>query len=322
MNSYFLVIIGLIFLVKGADYLVDGASALAKKFKIPDLIIGLTVVAFGTSAPELIINILASFQNNTQIAIGNILGSNIANIFLILGITAIINPLKIGINTVWKEIPLSLLAALLIGIMANDAMIDSASSSNIAHIDGLILWVFFLIFLLYTISAAKSGADNTDNKISGAKKILSNTKIFVYTIGGLIALFIGGKFVVDGAVQIAISYGVSQFLIGVTIIAIGTSLPELLTSIMAALKKNSNIAVGNIVGSNIFNIFFILGTSAVINPLPFNPANNIDIIITISASLLLFFTMFIGKKHLLEKWQGACFVIIYFGYIYYLVSRG
>lgn len=320
MNSYLLVIAGLILLVKGADYLIDGASSIAKRFKIPDLVIGLTIVAFGTSAPELIINIMASLQNNTQIAIGNILGSNIANILLILGITAIINPLKIGTNTVWKEIPLSLLAAIVLGIMLNDKLIDNAIASNLTHIDGLILWVFFIIFLLYTFGLAK--VKNGDTEDLKKKKILGNTKTVLYIIGGLLGLFIGGKFVVDGAVQIAQSHGVSEFLISVTIVAIGTSLPELVTSVMAALKKNSDIAVGNIVGSNIFNIFFILGASAIVNPLPFDPANNIDIIMTIGASLLLFISMFIGKKHLLEKWQGAYFLIIYFGYLSFLISRG
>lgn len=322
MNSYVLIITGLILLVKGADYLVDGASAIAKRFKISDLVIGLTIVAFGTSAPELIVNILASLQNNTQIAIGNILGSNIANIFLILGITAIIYPLKVAQSTVWKEIPLSLLAAILIGIMANDALIDSASSSGLAHIDGLILWAFFLIFLLYTFSIAKSNTTDKNDKNPQTNKPLGNIKTILYIIGGLVALFIGGKFVVDGAVQIAQSYGVSEYLIGLTIVAVGTSLPELATSVMAALKKNQDIAVGNIVGSNIFNIFFILGASSVINPLPFDPVNNIDIIMTIAASVLLFLAMFIGKKHLLEKWQGACFVLIYVSYISFLISRG
>ncbi len=322
MNSYLLIIAGLILLVKGADYLVDGASSIAKRFKISDLVIGLTVVAFGTSAPELTVNIMASLQNNTQIAVGNILGSNIANIFLILGITAIIYPLKVAKNTVWKEIPLSLLAAVVLGIMVNDTLIDGAFSSNLANIDGLILWVFFLIFLLYTFGIAKAGASDTNKENLETGKILGSTKTFLYIIGGLIGLFIGGKFVVDGAVQIAQSYGVSEFLIGLTIVAVGTSLPELVTSVVAALKKNQDIAVGNIVGSNIFNIFFILGASAIINPLPFDPANNIDIIMTIGASLLLFLAMFVGKKHLLEKWQGACFLLIYFGYLSFLISRG
>lgn len=320
MNYYLLIIVGFILLVKGADYLVDGASSLAKRFKIPDLIIGLTVVAFGTSAPELIINVLASLQNNTQIAVGNILGSNIANIFLILGITAVIYPLKIKENTIWKDIPLSLLASIVLGILLNDALIDGAISSALTRTDGLILLIFFIIFLLYTFGAAKNG--NIVDKNQETKKLLGNIKTFLFIAGGLTSLFIGGKFVVDGAVQIAKSYGVSEFLIGVTVIAIGTSLPELVTSIMAALKKNPDIAVGNIVGSNIFNIFFILGISATISPLPFNPINNIDVIIMIATNFLLFFAMFIGKKHLLEKWQGACFVIIYFGYIYYLVLRG
>ncbi|MBU3925345.1 calcium/sodium antiporter [Patescibacteria group bacterium] len=315
-----MVIIGLILLVKGADYLINGASSIARRFKISNLVIGLTIVAFGTSAPELIISTLASLQNNAQIAIGNILGSNIANILLVLGIAAIINPLKIGKNTVWKEIPLSLLAAIVLGIMVNDMLIDNALSSSIARVDGLILWVFFIIFMFYTFGIAKVG--NDDSEDLETKKILGNAKTFLYIAGGLLGLFIGGKFVVDGAVQIAQSFGVSEFLIGLTIVAIGTSLPELVTSVVAALKKNPDIAVGNIVGSNILNVFFILGASAIVNPLPFDPVNNIDIIVTIGASLLLFLAMFVGKKHLLEKWQGASFLLIYFGYLSFLISRG
>lgn len=319
MSSYLFIIIGFILLIKGADCLVDGASSIAKRFKISDLAIGLTIVAFGTSAPELVVNIFANLQNNSEIAIGNILGSNIVNIFLILGIASIIYPLKVAEGTVWKEIPLSLLAAVILGVTANDALIDGGEFSGLTRIDGIVFWAFFLVFMYYTFGIAKNGnnSESVDkSKIFGARKSV------LYIIAGIASLFVGGKFVVDGAVQIAQSFGVSELLIGLTIVAIGTSLPELATSVMAALKKNSDIAVGNIVGSNIFNIFFILGTSAIINPVQFNVVSNVDIMMTVSASFLLFTAAFVGKKYMLERWQGIIFVAIYVLYILFLIMRG
>lgn len=319
MNSYLFIIIGFILLIKGADCLVDGASSIAKRFRISDLAIGLTIVAFGTSAPELVVNIFASLQNNSGIAIGNILGSNIVNIFMILGIASIIYPLKVTEGTVWKEIPLSLLAAVILGVTANDALIDGGEFSGLTRIDGIVFWAFFLVFMYYTFGIAKNG--NNSESVDKSK-IFGAGKSVLYIIAGIASLFVGGKFVVDGAVQIAQSFGVSELLIGLTIVAIGTSLPELATSVMAALKKNSDIAVGNIVGSNIFNIFFILGTSAIINPVQFNVVSNVDIMMTVSASFLLFIAMFVGKKHILERWQGITFVAIYVLYILFLLIRG
>lgn len=319
MNTYLFIVIGFILLIKGADYLIDGASSMARRFKISDLVIGLTIVAFGTSAPELVVNIFASLQNNAEIAIGNILGSNIANIFLILGAASIIYPLKVTKGTVWKEIPLSLLAAVILGVTANDALIDGVEFSGLTKIDGIVFWTFFLIFIYYTFGIAKN---ENNSEFVDKSKIFGVRKSVLYIVAGIMSLFIGGKFVVDGAVQIAQSFGVSELLIGLTIVAIGTSLPELVTSVMAAMKKNSDIAVGNVVGSNIFNIFFVLGTSAIINPIPFNVASNIDIIVTISASFLLFIAMFVGKKHILEKWQGIIFILIYVLYILFLLMRG
>lgn len=319
MSSYLFIIIGFILLIKGADCLVDGASSIAKRFKMSDLAIGLTIVAFGTSAPELVVNIFASLQNNSEIAIGNILGSNIVNIFLILGIASIIYPLKVTEGTVWKEIPLSLLAAVILGVTANDALIDGGEFSGLTRIDGIVFWAFFLVFMYYTFGIAKNGnnSESVDkSKIFGARKSV------LYIIAGIASLFVGGKFVVDGAVQIAQSFGVSELLIGFTIVAIGTSLPELATSVMAALKKNSDIAVGNIVGSNIFNIFFILGTSAIINPVQFNVVSNVDIMMTVSASFLLFIAAFVGKKYMLERWQGIIFILIYVLYLLFLIMRG
>ena len=284
MVEYILLVAGFVLLIKGADVLVDGASSFAKKFGISSLVIGLTIVAFGTSAPELIVNLFASIQGNTDIAIGNILGSNIANILLILGISAVIYPLAIQKGTVFKEIPLSLLAIIVVAIMANDILVDNRSFSELTRIDGLVLISFFIIFLYYTFGISKAEGENTSNNI----KDRSIIKSVLMAIGGLIALTIGGKWVVDSAMEIALNIGISQAVIGLTVVAIGTSLPELATSAVAAYKKNTDIAVGNIVGSNIFNIFWILGISAIINPLPFSSLLMRDVIATVIATVLLF----------------------------------
>jgi len=315
MITYILFIVGFFVLIKGADLLVDGSASIAKKFKISSIVIGLTIVAFGTSAPEFIVNIFASTSGNTDIAIGNILGSNIANILLILGISAIIYPITAKRNTVLKEIPLSLLAAIILGFMANDMIIDGTNFSSITRIDGFILLSFFIIFLYYIFGIVKSDKDKVEEEI----KIFSNTKSIIFIILGLLCLIFGGKWIVDGAVKIAEFFNISQSLVGLTIVAIGTSLPELATSAIAAYKKQSDIAIGNVVGSNIFNIFWILGASSIIRPLPFNTNSNSDIIMTIFASVILFAVMFVGKKKIIERWQGILMVIIYIGYIVYLI---
>ena len=316
MITYILFVVGFVLLIKGAEFLVDGASSIAKKLKISSIVIGLTIVAFGTSMPELIVNIFASVQGNTEIAIGNILGSNIVNILLILGISAIIYPLATKENTVWKEIPLSLLAAILLGVMVNDTLIDGGTFSGLTRIDGIVFIAFFIIFLYYTFGISKVSGENTDLEI----KEMSYMKSSLYIVGGLLGLVFGGKWIVDGAIKIAEGFNVSQSLIGLTVVAIGTSLPELATSAVAAYKKQSDIAIGNVVGSNIFNIFWILGLSAVINPLPFSKDSIIDIIMTIVASLILFLIMFIGKKHTVERWQGVIMILMYVGYVAYLIG--
>lgn len=315
---YVLLIIGFVLLIKGADFLVDGASSVGRRLNVSDLVIGLTVVAFGTSTPELFVNIFASIKGNTDIAIGNVLGSNIANIFLILGVSAVISPLAVSKGTVWKEIPLSLLAALLLGVMANDRLIDKSSISALTRIDGLVFISFFIIFIYYSFGIAKR-IDGIDEHVP--QKQYGLLKSFLFVIGGLIGLGIGGNWIVNGAVHIASNLGVSESLIGLTIVAVGTSLPELATSAVAAYKKNVEIAVGNVVGSNIFNIFFVLGLSSIIKPLPFQPSGNIDIGVVILASLLLFLWMFTGKKHSLDRWEGIVFIILYASYITFLIVK-
>jgi len=316
MLTYILFVVGFVLLISGANLLVEGAASIAKKLSISSIVIGLTVVSFGTSAPEFIVSIFASIQGNTSIAIGNILGSNIVNILLILGVSAIIFPLATKENTVWKEIPLSLLAAILLGVMVNDTLIDGGTFSGITRIDGIVFLAFFIIFLYYTFGISKVSGENTDLEI----KEMSYMKSSLYIVGGLSGLIFGGKWIVDGAIKIAEGFNVSQSLIGLTVVAIGTSLPELATSAVAAYKKQSDIAIGNVVGSNIFNIFWILGFSSIINPLPFSKDSDIDIIMTILSSLILFLIMFIGKKHTVERWQGIIMILIYIGYVAYLIG--
>ena len=315
-----LFLVGFAGVIKGADWLVAGASSIAKRLRVSNLVIGLTVVAFGTSMPELVVNLFASFRGETEIAIGNILGSNIANILLILGIAAVIYPLRVTKGTVWKEIPLSLLAALLVGIMVNDRFLDGAASSALTRIDGLVLLAFFVIFLYYTVGIARQEGTNDPDAVPQRVHTLGRAILLVLL--GFVGLIVGGKLIVDGAVALATNLGVSTSLVGLTIVAVGTSLPELATSAVAAYRKNVDIAVGNVVGSNIFNIFFVLGASAVIRPLPFQVQTNEDIFVTIGASALLFLVMFVGKRHLLERWQGVLFLVSYVGYVAFLVGRG
>jgi cation:H+ antiporter len=313
--SYLLITGGLLLLIFGSNWLVDGASSLARKLNISDIVIGLTVVAFGTSSPELVVNLIASFNGNTDIAIGNILGSNIFNILAILGITALFLPVAVKNNTVWKEIPFSILAIVIVAFMANDIMIDGQTKNMISRVDGMVLLGFFSIFLAYTFVLAKQ----TGPLMEVEKVKMSVPKSGLYVITGLVGLFFGGRFLVMGAVDIARTLGMTESVIGLTVVAAGTSLPELATSITAALKKNSDIAIGNVVGSNIFNVFFILGTSAVIRPLPFSMSSNFDIITVLVASLLMFLFVFIGKGRKIDRLEGTFFLILYVAYAVYLV---
>ena len=319
MWTYILFVIGFVLLIKGANFLVEGSSSIARRLKIPDLVIGLTVVAFGTSSPELFVNIIASAKGNAAIAIGNIVGSNIANIFLILGISAIIFPLAVEKSVVLKGIPLSFLAAFLLGVLANDKLIDRNLSSNLTRIDGIVMISFFIVFLYYSFGAAKTIPGVKDHAPEKQHGMIKSSLLILL---GLCGLLIGGKWIIDGAVNLASSLGISQTLAGLTIVAVGTSLPELATSAVAAYKKNVEIAVGSVIGSNIFNIFFVLGVSSVIKPLQFQKELNIDIGVMVFANFLLFFSMFSGKKRLVDRWEGVLFILLYLVYITFLVIQG
>jgi len=322
MIEYILFVIGIALLIKSADYLVEGSSTLAKKLGVSSIVIGLTIVAFGTSLPELIVNVLASLKGSGDIAFGNIIGSSMANTLLILGVVALITSLKIKKGTTWKEIPFSFLAVLVLLVFSMASLLNKSGSDFLSRTDGIILMLFFSIFLYYVFELTKKDmkAKKSSNEIEIKKH--SNFVISLMIFGGVVGLFLGGKWTVEGAVIIARTFGLSEFLISSTIIAVGTSLPELITSVVAVLKKNVDLGVGNIIGSNIFNIFWVLGLTAVISPLRFSEFIRIDLIILLFATFLLFLFMFIGKKHTLEKWQGVTFLLTYISYITYIIIRG
>lgn len=311
-----LLIVGFAVLIKGADLLVDGSSSLAKRMRISEIVIGLTVVAFGTSTPELVVNVLSSLKGNSEIVLGNIIGSNIFNLFLILGIAALIFPLKVKRNSVLKEIPYSLLAVAALYVLANDFLGSKTHQTYLSRLDGIILLVFFAIFIFYTFGISRIGSSHTDEI-----KIMPLWQIWLFIGLGFAGLFLGGKLVVDNAVEIARMFGVSDKLIALTIVAAGTSLPELAASSVAAYKKRCDIAVGNVIGSNIFNIFFILGISSTINPVSYNTVFNLDVLVLGVGTAFLVLSMFTGKKHRLDRWEAIGLIIFYVAYTIYIIQR-
>ncbi|WP_324720074.1 calcium/sodium antiporter [Salinimicrobium sp. HB62] len=306
---------GLLLLIKGADWLVENSSAFARKKKISELAIGLTIVAFGTSAPELVVNVVAAYQGHEDIVFGNVIGSNNFNLLFILGVAGLISPLLVQQTTVWKEIPISILAAVILYFLVNDFFVDQ--ESTLGRWDALILILFFLIFLFYVYKQLKSGTPTAEGGVTSS----SNLKIFGFIILGLAGLIIGGRLVVDSAMEIAANLGVSEKIIGLTIVAAGTSLPELATSVIAAFKKSNDIAVGNIVGSNIFNIFFILGISSMVKPIAYNVVFNVDLYLLFGGTALLFLFMFLGGKRRLERWEAGILLLIYISYTTFLVLK-
>lgn len=305
---------GFLALIYGASWLVDGASAFAKKHHISDLAIGLTIVAFGTSAPELVVNAIASYQGYSDIVLGNIIGSNNFNLFIILGLAGLIFPISVQSSTVWREIPISLLAGLMLLILGNEIFINDVI--EISRIDGLVLFGLFALFLYFVYKQMKI-KDSDSNTFQ--KK--SNTKIWLLIIGGFAGLIIGGQLVVNYSIDLATTMGISEKIIGITIVAAGTSLPELLTSVVAAMKKNSDIAIGNVIGSNVFNILLILSVSAFINPIDFNPTFNLDIALLLGGTLFLFVAMFSGKKKKLDRWEAGLLLGFYVAYTIFIVAK-
>ncbi|MBV6644902.1 MAG: calcium/sodium antiporter, partial [Cyclobacteriaceae bacterium] len=305
-----LVVVGFILLIKGADFLVNGASSLAKRFNISDIAIGLTVVAMGTSAPELVVNIISGTvetdQGTHDVVFGNIIGSNIFNIFLILGVASMIYPLTVQQNALWKEVPYSLLATFIFFVLVNDVLFFDAEVNALNAIDGAILLVLFFLFLLYIFLNLKRNPEGESEDII----MFGSVKTTVMVVLGIAGLTFGGRMIVTNAVEIADTFGVSKKLIGLTILAAGTSLPELATSAVAAFHKKSDLAVGNIVGSNIFNLLLVLGTTALIhNPIKFNPVLNTDLYLVMIGTFMLFIFMFTFNKYKLDRAEGALYLI-------------
>lgn len=307
---------GLALILLGANGLTDGAASTAKRFKIPPIVIGLTVVAFGTSTPELTVSVSSALKGSSDIAIGNIVGSNIFNTLVIVGCTALFAPIVITRNTLRKEIPLSILSSVVLLICANDVFLDKGSENILSVTDGLILLCFFVIFLSYTFAIAKNG-----NEAQAEEEIrtLPIWKSILYIVGGLAGLILGGQWFVEGATGIARGLGVSESIIGLTLVAAGTSLPELATSIVAALKKNPEIAIGNAIGSNLFNIFFVLGLSASISPMHIGNITNFDLLVLVGSGILLWFFGLFFAKRTITRLEGSIMVLCYIAYTVTLI---
>ncbi len=312
--NIFWVVGGLVLLSAGANYLVEGASNIAKRIGVSDLIIGMTVVSFGTSAPELVVSVMAALNGAGEIALGNVIGSNTANIGLILGVTAIVQPLRIRHNTIWKDIPFSFIGIIVVMLMAGDHHLDRSSSAVISRSDGLVLLCFFAIYLYYTFNIALKERPSLGEEWKERPLWLA---IF-WTVGGLVALSYGGRLTVDGAVGIARSLGVSEAIIGLTLVAVGTSLPELATSVAAALRGRADMAMGNVVGSNIFNTFFILGVSAVVAPLPIGKISLIDFLVCLTATFLMFAGGLVLKRQIMYRPKGWILLTLYMVYLLWL----
>lgn len=302
--------IGFFMLMLGAQWLVDGASTFARKYHIPEIIIGLTIVSIGTSMPELMVSLTSAIGGHADISIGNVIGSNLCNLMLILGLTSLIVPLVFSKTTKKYDIPIMIFSTVIVFLVAN-------IGETISRVDGLLLSIIFIVFILYTIKLAQKSMSNNTSKSNVTKKDLGISILKV--ILGIILLKYGADISVDNAVSIAKVLGVSEKVIGVTIVAIGTSLPELITSVVAGIKGEIDIAIGNIVGSNIFNLLFILGVSSIITPISYSLSYNIDFLLLIFVSFLLLAFAYLGRKNTMTRLNGVIYLLIYSGYIAYLI---
>lgn len=309
-------LLGLVLILVGANALTDGASAIAKKWGVSDLVIGLTVVAFGTSAPELAISLVSAFQGNAPMAIGNVVGSNIFNVFVIIGIVSLVRPIKVEKSIMVNEIPLVILSSLALLAIGCGDLLGVPGPRVLQRPHGILLLLFFMIFMRYTFSQAKGATPGDPSEENAAMKpAMPMWKAVVWVIGGLAALVYGGDRFVDGASGIAASLGMSDALIGLTIVAAGTSLPELATSVTAALKGKTGIAVGNVIGSNIFNIFLVLGLTGTISPLPFGGISEIDLMVMTLAAVLFWMFSWKFAERTITRWEGGLLFACYIAYI-------
>ena len=317
-----LFILGIALIIAGANYLTEGASALARRFGVSPLVVGLTIVAFGTSSPELIVSLLSALKGNSDISMGNVVGSNIFNVLVIGGINALVTPITITRSTVRREIPLMILACLVLSVMALDRVFagTGATENILSRSEGIVLLCFFLIFLTYTFAIAK-GDPSDPHTAPAPTKHYPLWLLVVFIIGGLGGLVLGGELFVDAASSIARTLGMSEGFIGLTIVAAGTSLPELATSVAAALKKEPEIAVGNIVGSNLFNIFFILGTTATVTPIHIGGVSTLDFTMMSFAALLLYVFAVLFGQRVITRAEGAVLFLCFVLYTAYLIAQ-
>ena len=319
LKNLILLLLGFLFLVKGADFFVDGAASIAKRLRIPSLVIGLTIVAFGTSAPELAVSVTAALKNSNDIAIGNVVGSNMFNLLVVIGMSAMIWPLHVKESIIKKDYPLSLLAVLLLGFLSMDQLFRGADDMTLGRMDGIILLIAFAVFMVLTVMEGLKGRQES---LAGEEEIevkYSAVMSIVVSIIGLAGIVVGGDLTVNSAKEIARAFGLSEALIGLTIVALGTSLPELVTSIVAAKKGESDISLGNVVGSNIFNIFLILGTSAAISPMTVTNTYMYDIGLLLLATVVVFIPIVVTKK--VGRGVGTAMVASYIAYTVYLIMR-
>ena len=315
-------VLGLGLILWGANALTDGSSAIARKWGVSDLVIGLTVVAFGTSAPELTISNISALNGSAEMAIGNVVGSNIFNVLVIIGVTAMVVPIRIEKSIMTNEIPLVILSALALLAMGNGPWLDGEATPLLSRVDGIILLLFFLIFMRYTFSQARDTQGSDPSADAGAeKKEMAIWKAVLWVVLGLGALILGGDRFVAGASGIASGLGVSEAVIGLTVVAAGTSLPELATSVTAAIKGKPGIALGNVIGSNIFNIFLVLGTSATIKPLTFGSIGNLDLMVLTGACLMFWIFGWFFRQRTITRIEGAVLALCYVAYIVVLIAK-
>ncbi|MBD5310947.1 MAG: sodium:calcium antiporter [Bacteroides sp.] len=312
---------GLVLVMGGANYLTDGATAVARRFNMSDLIIGITVVAFGSSTPDLVISLTSTIENKAQIAMGDILGANIFDLLLVIGICALVRPVVIGKATLQKEFPMVILSSGVLFILACDMLIDGAPSDYMNRSDGLILLCFFIIYsyVTYMIARAQDAATPGAGNNPVTQKTVNLWLAAVMIVGGLAALVIGGNWIVSGASGIARSFGMSEAMVGLTVVAIGSSIPDLVTSLIAAVKGHSGIAIGNVVGSCVLNVFLIVGICATVKPLELGSINAVDFAVLLGASILLWVFGWVWGKRTINRWEGAILTLSYVGYMAYLV---
>lgn len=311
-----LFLVGLALVVFGADYLVEGASAVARKAGLSEFIIGLTIVGMGTSAPEMVVSFIGAAQGNADIAIGNVVGSNIFNTLLILGVTALILPMTITPENRKRDIPMNIFTVVVLVLLGLEHTIFGIGTDGLSRIDGGILLALFIAYMWYSFTSSKPESDSAQD----AKKTAIWLAV-LYIVGGLAALVFGGRLFVNSAVNIAHSFGVSDKFIAITILAGGTSMPELATCLAAAVKKKGQLALGNIIGSNIFNVLLILGGSAIISPLSFADISYVDLGILMASALVLLTSCFVGKKNSLDRLDGVLFLILWAGYMAWLIMN-